>query len=78
MKKIYLTLGIVTGLALTSCSDFLDKEPSTALPEEKAIETVGDLQNAVNGVVFITCYPAHNKVPRSIYRVCFLKFFAVF
>ena len=52
MKKIYLTLGIVTGLALTSCSDFLDKEPSTALPEEEAIETVGDLQNAVNGVTY--------------------------
>lgn len=52
MKKIYLTLGIVTSFALTSCSDFLDKEPSTALPEKSAIETVSDLQNALNGVTY--------------------------
>ena len=50
MKKIYLTLGIVTSLALTSCSDFLDKEPSTALPVDGAITTIDDLQNAVNGI----------------------------
>ncbi|MBP3834139.1 MAG: RagB/SusD family nutrient uptake outer membrane protein [Bacteroidaceae bacterium] len=52
MKKIYLTLSIATSLALTACNDFLDKSPSTSLPETEAIETVSDLQNALNGVTY--------------------------
>ncbi|MCR4765680.1 MAG: RagB/SusD family nutrient uptake outer membrane protein [Bacteroidaceae bacterium] len=63
MKRIYLTLGIVTSLALTSCSGFLDKEPSTALPVDGAITTIDDLQNAVNGIGYVVsgergCYGA--------------------
>ncbi len=52
MKNIYITLGLVAGLALTSCSDFLDKEPSTALPVDEAITSVEDLEYALNGVTY--------------------------
>ena len=52
MKKFYITLGLVAGLALTSCSDFLDKEPSTALPVDEAITSVEDLEYALNGVTY--------------------------
>lgn len=52
MKKFYITLGLVAGLAMTSCSDFLDKEPSTALPVDEAITSVEDLQYALNGVTY--------------------------
>lgn len=50
MKNIYLTLGLIGGLALTSCGDFLDKEPTTSMAVEGAITTADDLQNALNGV----------------------------
>ena len=50
MKKIYLTLGLMAGMALTSCSDFLDKTPSTSLPVDGAVTTVFDLENAGNGI----------------------------
>ncbi|MBR1541947.1 MAG: RagB/SusD family nutrient uptake outer membrane protein [Bacteroidaceae bacterium] len=53
MKKIYLTIGVVTGFVLSSCSGFLDREPSTALPVDGAITTVADLENAVNGVGYV-------------------------
>ena len=53
MKKIYLTLGIVSSLALASCSGFLDKEPSTALPVDGAITSFEDLQNTVNGIGYV-------------------------
>lgn len=52
MKKLYITLGLVAGIALTSCSDFLDKEPSTALPVDEAITSVEDLEYALNGVTY--------------------------
>ena len=52
MKKLYITLGLVAGIAMTSCSDFLDKEPSTALPVDEAITSVEDLQYALNGVTY--------------------------
>ncbi len=49
MKNIFNLL-IFTGLmAMTACEDFLDQTPSFALPAEATIETVEDLQNAVNG-----------------------------
>lgn len=53
MKKIYLTLGLVAGMAMTSCSDFLDKTPSTSLPVDGAVTTVFDLENAVNGIGYL-------------------------
>lgn len=53
MKKIYLTLGLAAGLLFSSCSDFLDRDPSTALPAGDAITSVFDLKNAVNGVSYI-------------------------
>lgn len=53
MKKIYLTLGLAAGMALTSCSDFLDKTPSTSLPVDEAVTTVFDLENAVNGIGYL-------------------------
>ena len=34
---------------MPACEDFLDQTPSYALPAEETIETVDDLQNAVNG-----------------------------
>jgi len=52
MNKFYITLGLVAGLALTSCKDFLDKEPSTALPVDEAITSVEDLEYALNGVTY--------------------------
>ena len=53
MKKVYLTLGIVSSLALASCSGFLDREPSTALPVDGAITSFEDLQNTVNGIGYV-------------------------
>lgn len=50
MKKTIISLGLVAGLALTSCSDFLDKEPTNALPVDGTITTVEDLKYAINGV----------------------------
>ena len=53
MKKTYISLAFAASLALTSCSDFLDKEPSTSLPSGSAITTVTDLENAINGICYI-------------------------
>lgn len=52
MKKIYI-IGLLFGMAFTSCSDFLDKMPSTSLPVEEAITTMTDLKNAVNGIGYL-------------------------
>lgn len=43
MKKIIFSFGLAMSLGLTSCSDFLDKEPSTELPSNGAITSVADL-----------------------------------
>lgn len=40
-------------MTFTSCSDFLDKMPSTSLPVEEAITTMTDLKNAVNGIGYL-------------------------
>lgn len=50
MKTKYLVLGVVAAMTLSSCSDFLDREPSAELPSGTAIKTVTDLQYALNGV----------------------------
>jgi hypothetical protein len=52
MKKIFLSLGLIAGLTLTSCSDFLDKEPTNALPVDGSITSAKDLQYAINGVAY--------------------------
>ena len=52
MKKIYL-LGVCVSMMLASCSDFLDKNPSTSLPVEDAITSMKDLGNAVNGIYYL-------------------------
>ena len=52
MKRIYI-IGILFSIIFTSCDDFLDKSPSTSLPVEEAITTLGDLKNAVNGVYYL-------------------------
>lgn len=53
MKKIYLALGIAVSMGLSSCSDFLDREPSVQLPTESAISSPADLRNAINGIGYI-------------------------
>lgn len=52
MKKIYLAMGIAAGLLFSSCSGFLDQEPSVELPTETALSTTDDLRNAINGVAY--------------------------
>jgi len=48
-NKYYLMIIAISAMIMTSCEDFLDEVPSFALPAEESIETVDDLQNAVNG-----------------------------
>lgn len=52
MKKIYIAV-LLLGLGFSSCSDFLDKTPSTSLPVEEAITSMTDLRNAVNGIAYL-------------------------
>ena len=49
MKKIISYILVLFSL-MTSCDDFLEKDPSLSLPTDQAIETEADLVNAVNGV----------------------------
>ena len=42
---------LASALVLGSCND-LDQTPSTELPEDEAVTTTADLQNAVNGVPY--------------------------
>ncbi|MGL4519917.1 MAG: RagB/SusD family nutrient uptake outer membrane protein [Phocaeicola sp.] len=53
MKKIYTILGLTAAILCSSCSDFLDRTPSTSLPDGEAITSVFDLKNAVNGVSYL-------------------------
>ena len=62
MKKIYI-IGLMSALLCSSCSNFLEKDPSTSLPVESAVTTMKDLRNAVNGIAYIAlngrmCYDA--------------------
>lgn len=52
MKKIFLSLCIVAELIFTSCSGFLDKTPTDALPVDGTITSVTDLKYAVNGIAY--------------------------
>lgn len=52
MKNIYI-IGILFSILFASCSDFLDKSPSTSLPVEETIISIGDLENAVNGIYYL-------------------------
>ena len=50
MKRIYyITFIAIVAIAITSCEDFLYQVPSFALPAKESIETIEDLQYAVNG-----------------------------
>lgn len=53
MKKIYTILGLAATILCSSCSDFLDRTPSTSLPDDEAITSIFDLKNAVNGVSYL-------------------------
>lgn len=52
MKKLYI-IGLLFGMLLSSCEDFLEKTPSTSLPVEEAISSMTDLRNAVNGIAYL-------------------------
>lgn len=62
MKKIIFSFGLAMSLGLTSCSDFLDKEPSTELPSNGAITSVADLENAVNGLCYVLIESASGRM----------------
>lgn len=52
MKKIYLVMGIAASMMFSSCSDFLNQDPSIELPTGSAITTTADLRNAINGIAY--------------------------
>ena len=57
MKKIYLTIFVLTGLWLTSCNDsFLDQIPETQITEANFFKTDADLELYSNN--FYTFYYA--------------------
>ncbi len=56
MKNYIFALGLI-GVTMASCSDFLDKEPSTSLSVDGAITSAEDLQYALNGVAYTFTTP---------------------
>ena len=50
MKKIYILSALSASLLFTACSNDLNTAPSTSLPTDMAIESIGDYQKALNGV----------------------------
>ena len=68
MNKIFLSLSLVAGLMFTSCSDFLDKEPTTALPVDGTITSAADLKFAVNGVAY----------PMTVERMTYASEFGIY
>lgn len=52
MKKIYINIIslMVAGIALTSCSDWLDVNPSDEIKEEYLFQTGDGYQTALNGI----------------------------
>lgn len=46
----YLFVAGVLALSLSSCEDYLELMPSNALPSDNAINTIEDLESALNGV----------------------------
>ena len=53
MKRIYIFLGLIATILCSSCSDFLDRTPSTSLPDDEAITSIFDLKNAINGIGYL-------------------------
>lgn len=53
MKKIFIILFCAIGVLFSSCSDYLDKDPSTSLPVDASITNLKELQLAVNGIYYI-------------------------
>lgn len=53
MKKIYLISAIVAGFLFYSCSDYLDRTPSTSLSSDGTIISVEDVMYTVNGVSYL-------------------------
>jgi len=49
-NKLFLLIITIGFLVIVSCENFLDQMPSSALPAQESINTVEDLQTAVNGV----------------------------
>jgi hypothetical protein len=48
-SAIIFPIVFILVLLVSSCEGFLDQSPSTSLPSNEAIQSVTDLQNAVNG-----------------------------
>lgn len=72
MKKIFYTILFACAVMFSSCSDFLDQNPSTSLPSDQAITNLDELQLAINGILYIQTGAwyitdeAYNK-PQGIY-----------
>ena len=51
MKKIYLSIVAAVSLMFVSCTaDWLNTDPSTAVPSDDAIKNIDDAQVALNGI----------------------------
>lgn len=66
MKKYILALGMVAGLSLSSCSDFLDKEPDFLSPE-KYYKTEEQMKSALNGVYNRLIDPNGRMYSKALY-----------
>lgn len=51
MKKIFLASCLTISIALSSCSNFLDVEPTNAVEAEDAVKTVNDAKVLINGLM---------------------------
>lgn len=49
MKKIYLLI-LAAGLGISSCSDFLDREPITDPSSSTFLSTQSQVENYINGL----------------------------
>ena len=60
MKKIFLGFSLLAALALTSCSDFLDKEIEGYATDETFFQTQREIQEALNATYDILQSDAYN------------------
>lgn len=72
MKKIFIILFCALGVLFSSCSDYLDKDPSTSLPVDASITNLKELQLAVNGIYYIQTGAWYNAdeafgTPQGVY-----------
>ena len=72
MKKIFYTILFACAVIFSSCSDLLDKDPSTSLPSDQSITTINELQLAVNGIYYIQTGAWYNSdeafgTPQGVY-----------